>query len=126
AIVFQKTKAMKRLLPGKHVEIHNVYITAYSPIDDWEMLKKPMKLNEKNPLKKQVYYIDEQQYNEEQYKIKKAVSALQLETDNQIPDVTEEECINQYKTFLYGTLYDKRDEVKKVLSFGKPFFTYLL
>lgn len=126
AIVFQKTKAMKRLLPGKHVEIHNVYISAYSPIDDWEMLKKPMKLNEKNPLTMQVYYLDEQHYNEEQEKFKKAVGAPQLETDNQIPDVPEEECINQYKTFLTGTLYDKRDEVKKVLSFGKPFFTYLL
>src|SRR5690625_460922 len=126
AIVFQKTKAMKRLLPGKHVEIHNVYISAYSPIDDWEMLKKPMKLNEKNPLTMQVYYLDGQHYNEEQEKFKKAVGAPQLEADNQSPDVPEEECINQYKTFLAGTLYDKRDEVKKVLSFGKPFFTYLL
>src|SRR5690625_3385443 len=49
-----------------------------------------------------------------------------METDNQITEVQEEECINQYKTFLSGTLYDKRDEVKKVLSFVKPFFTYLL
>src|SRR5690625_3748310 len=74
----------------------------------------------------QVYYLDGQHYNEEQEKFKKAVGAPQLEADNQSPDVPEEECINQYKTFLAGTLYDKRDEVKKVLSFGKPFFTYLL
>lgn len=125
AIVFQKTKAMRQLLPGKHVEIHNVYISAYSPIDDWEMLKKPMQLNEKNPLTMQIYYLDEQHLKEEQEKFKKAVGSSLLESDGCIPDMPEES-VTRYKTFLTSTLYDKREEVKKVLSFGKPFLTYLL
>lgn len=126
AVVFQKTKAMKRMLLGKHVEIHNVYVSAHSPVDDWEMLKKPMQLNEKNPLKMQVYYLDEQYFNEEQAKFKKAVGAPSLESIENLPEISNEEHINQYKAYLASALYDKRDEMNNILSFGKPFFTYLL
>ncbi len=87
AIVFQKTKALRRLLPGKYVEIHNVYISSHSPIDEWEMLKKPMQLNEKNPLRMQVYYLDEQHFEEEQRKLNKAVGFTGTEKMQKTGDI---------------------------------------
>src|SRR5690625_620869 len=58
AQVFQKVKAMDRLLVGKKVEIYNIYISSHTPIDDWGVLKKPLQLSEKNPPEMLVYYIE--------------------------------------------------------------------
>ncbi|WP_044476920.1 hypothetical protein [Oceanobacillus massiliensis] len=47
ANVFQKSKAMQRLLQGKHVEIYNVYVSSHAPIDDWEVLKNQCSLKKR-------------------------------------------------------------------------------
>src|SRR5699024_2236037 len=58
AQVFQITKNMKKVFKGKKIKIHNVYVSAYKPVDDWEQLKKPLHLEDKNtPIKMQMYYI---------------------------------------------------------------------
>ncbi|HLR66456.1 rhomboid family intramembrane serine protease [Virgibacillus alimentarius] len=123
AIVFQKIKAAKHLLLGKHIEIHNVYISPYSPVDDWEMLKKPMQLNEKKSVRMQVYYLDEHHFNDEKEKLKKIVDMSSVEPVKNNPD---EESINKYKTYLANTYYNQLQSTENVLSYGKPFFTYLL
>src|SRR5699024_11029840 len=63
--VFQQTKAMKQLLVGKTIQIYNVYIASHAPVDDWEILKKPLQLNEKNTPKMKIYYITKSNSNEE-------------------------------------------------------------
>src|SRR5690625_1688275 len=63
AQVFQKTKAMKKVLFGKKVEIHNVYVSSHTPIDEWEMLKKPIQLNERNSPEMHVYYLEDNNFN---------------------------------------------------------------
>ncbi|WP_051681518.1 rhomboid family intramembrane serine protease [Virgibacillus alimentarius] len=123
AIVFQKIKAAKHLLLGKHIEIHNVYISPYSPVDDWEMLKKPMQLNERKSVRMQVYYLDEHHFNDEKEKLKKIVDMSSVEPVKNNPD---EESINKYKTYLANTYYNQLQSTENVLSYGKPFFTYLL
>lgn len=65
AKVFQQTKAMKQLLLGKTIEVYNIYISSHTPVDDWEALKNPIQLNEKNSPKMQVYYITDQNEEEE-------------------------------------------------------------
>src|SRR5690625_7609521 len=49
AQVFQKVKAMDRLLYGKKVEIYNIYISSHTLIDDCGVLKKQLNFREKNP-----------------------------------------------------------------------------
>src|SRR5699024_3698031 len=70
AQVFQKTKALKRYLSRKSVEVNNIYITKHAPVDDWETLKKPMLLKEKrNPIRMNVYYLDEDSFQEEEKRL---------------------------------------------------------
>src|SRR5699024_725062 len=70
AQVFQKTKALKRYLSRKEVQINNIYLTKHTPVDDWEMLKKPMMLKEKKTIRMNVYYLAEKNFKEEELRLK--------------------------------------------------------
>lgn len=126
AIVFQKTKAMKRLLQGKYVQVHNVYISAYSPVDTWEELKRPMQLNEKNPVKMNVYYLDDANEQEELHRLFETVDLTAFETNPKPSDDEKESEINYFQKGLANYLYTKKKETETVLFHGKPFFTYIL
>src|SRR5690625_1243754 len=126
AQVFQKVKAMDRLLVGKKVEIYNIYISSHTPIDDWGVLKKPLQLSEKNPPEMLVYYIEGENKETELSRLEKDLEVATL-TSNDV--MTEEEMDSGVKAIHYQlmkTLADKRDEVENVFSFGKPLFTYVL
>src|SRR5699024_9731548 len=45
-IVFQKINQMKQLIIGKYITIHNIYISSHAPVDDWEILKRPLRTKE--------------------------------------------------------------------------------
>src|SRR5699024_5308841 len=75
AQVFQITKSMKKLFAGKEVMIHNIYISGYEPVDDWEQLKKPLQLDEKNsPLKMHVYYFTGKSIDNELTRLEETLS----------------------------------------------------
>lgn len=127
ARVFQRTKAMKRLLAGKHIEIHNVYVSNYPPVDEWEQLKKPMQLKERNPMKMKVYYLSEHEREEEAARLMKEVKAStppqeRYKADSNNKDDKVEEC----KKYLAAEIKRKQRETEAVFTYGKPFFSYIL
>ncbi|WP_077326979.1 rhomboid family protein [Virgibacillus siamensis] len=124
AAVFQKTKAMKRFLRGKQIIIHNVYIASDSPVDDWEILKKPMQLNEKNPLHMNVYYLTDEVSGVEKKRFREAIDSSGPIADNEDLDIEEQ--VNYYKSFMHDRYHQRKNEEKEVFSRGKPFFTYFL
>lgn len=126
ARVFQKTKAMKKLLLGKKIEIHNVYISSHTPIDEWEMLKKQIQLNEKNSPKMNVYYLEKDNFNEEIIRLQSNIGVPLKEIKLPIDPLKTKMYVKYYKNELANTLYDQRNKVRNILSFGKPFFTYIL
>lgn len=126
AQVFQKTKALKKILTGKTVDIYNVYISTHQPIDDWEELKRPMLLKEKNPPVMNVYYISLQDPDEEVARLKKDIDINQFNLGVLESSKELENQIQQYKLKIARILYDKQEAVKSVFSFGKPLFTYIL
>ncbi|MCM3396764.1 MULTISPECIES: rhomboid family intramembrane serine protease [Oceanobacillus] len=126
AIVFQKAKAMKKLLAGKHIELYNVYISSHAPVDDWESLKKPMQLKEKNPIKMKVYYLDNEGSIEEFDRLQTDLDVQLRTIPENVDEEQQEQDIQNKKRYLTGVLENKHKEVEKVFSFGKPYFTYLL
>ncbi|MBY7143372.1 rhomboid family intramembrane serine protease [Virgibacillus sp. NKC19-3] len=126
ALVFQKAKAIKRLLAGKHVELHNVYVSAHAPVDDWEILRKPMQLNERNPVKMNVYYLAEDDLTEEKERLFTDIGSTSSPSSDALTVTAKEEAVEHYKRFLMNALHHKKQEAKNVFSFGKPFLTYLL
>ncbi|PAV29063.1 rhomboid family intramembrane serine protease [Virgibacillus profundi] len=126
AHVFQKAKAMSRLLIGKNIELHNVYIAAHPPVDDWEVLKKPMQLKEKNPIKMKIYYLAEDEFTEEETRFYEAVGSTSPKTAEDVPESVMEEKVQFYKKSLTEAQQSKQKEVENIFSFGKPFLIYLL
>lgn len=126
AKVFQAVKTMRPNLLGKNIEVSNVYVSSDSPVDDWEIFKKPLQLNEKNPLKMQVYYIKEDNFQSEYDKLKATLNIDIDEAYKQLTDDEREAGINQYKRYLYEKYEAKKNERNNIFSFGKPFLTYIL
>ncbi len=125
-IVFQKVKSIKRLLRGKHVEIHNIYIHKHAPVDQWEHLKRPMQLQEKNPIRMKVYYLDEHHKVEEQQRLQQSLGSLPFERIDHKTEIEMERDIHRYRTMLTSSFYQRRKKVKNIFSFGKPFMLYIL
>lgn len=124
--VFKRVGAMRQYFAGKQIEIYNVYISALEPVDEWEMLKKPLQLNEKNPLKMKVFYITEESWKTEQTRLLQEVNSHQL-FDSEIPTVNEQErLVSQTKTTFTQTIYEKNKQYKDVFTYGKPRFTFWL
>ncbi|MFD1850273.1 rhomboid family intramembrane serine protease [Oceanobacillus bengalensis] len=127
AIVFQKAKNMKKLLRGKEIEIYNIYVSSYPPVDDWEALKRPMQLKEKNPVKMNVYYLDEENYKSELTRLIDTLDVNKItQDDSYFSDEELEVERKRYKEKLVLTVEEKRKEIHNVFSFGKPFFTFAI
>ncbi|GGA68401.1 rhomboid family intramembrane serine protease [Ornithinibacillus halotolerans] len=125
AIVFQKTRAMRKLLQGKQIEIHNVYISPFTPIDSWEMLKKPLMVQEKNPIKMKIYYLSGDEIVTEKNRLSENIGAVFPNVET-IPEENLEHSIQQLKLELYNKIKEKQKKEEGIFSFGKPIFTYLL
>src|SRR5699024_5260405 len=126
AQVFQKTKALKRYLSRKEVQINNIYLTKHTPADDWEMLKKPMMLKEKKTIRMNVYYLAEENFKEEELRLKDDLNLLLEEGTMNKTDEEMEQETNNYKKELALFITNKRKEEENVFSFGRPKLVYIL
>lgn len=126
ALAFQRTKAVRRMLIGKHVEVKNVYVAKQPPVGEWETLKKPMQLNERRPIKMKVYYLDEEDRYAENKRLNQDLnSSLELVT-SQLSEEEKTSELNYLKDKLTNKFHTKRNEIKTVFSHGKPLLTYIL
>lgn len=124
--VFQRIKSMKRFFIGKDIEIYNVYVTDFEPVDDWRDLKHPMVLKEKKPVKMKVFYMTEENLFEEQDRLFNQLDTP-LTRDIQFPSEQEQENdVVQYQKALSHMLHQKNKEMQNVFTYGKPRFTKLL
>jgi rhomboid protease GluP len=125
-IVFQKTKAMQKLLHSKHVEVNNVYITPHSPVDSWEELKKPMVVQDKNPIKMRTFYLSGEDYHSEVDRLEETLAVSFQHENEEQTEIQLEENVLRYKTELLRTIEEKRKKEQHIFSYGKPFITYSL
>jgi len=124
ASVFQRIKAMRRHFIGKNIEVYNVYVTEHEPVDSWETLKKPMLMKDKKPVKMNVFYVTDDNREEEQSRLLKQMdSSIYMEQD--FPSrVEQEQSLHQYKYQLAHILKNKNDNIERVFNYGKPRITY--
>lgn len=126
AVVFQKVKAMKRMLRGRIIEIHNIYISEHAPVDNWELLKKPMKLNTKQSISMHLYYLSNSLYEEEKQRLANEVGVSITDTDLSLDIEEKERKLVSYKQYLTQHVFDHQQQTKAVFSFGKPRLTYII
>lgn len=126
AQVFQKMKILKGYLSRKKVEINNIYISKLAPIDDWEVLKRPMMLKEKNPIQMNVFYLDEDDFEDEEKRLHDKLDIDLPETTSEKTDTELEDEINKFKSKLVQLVSNRRKEEENIFSYGKPMVVYLL
>ncbi|MEI3611706.1 rhomboid family intramembrane serine protease [Pseudogracilibacillus sp. SO30301A] len=125
ASVFQRVKAMKRFFVGRNIEIYNVYITSHEPVDDWQLLKKPMQLKEKKPLKMKVFYLTEDNFIKEKTRLLNQINS-QAQNEPELPSLNDQEKeVSLYKIKMSNLLHEKKKQYENVFTFGKPRFTYI-
>ncbi|MDY0405575.1 rhomboid family intramembrane serine protease [Virgibacillus sp. 179-BFC.A HS] len=124
AKVFQRVKAIRRLLANKLIEIHNVYVAANSPLDDWSILKQPMQLNENKPIIMYLYYLDKADFENELDRFAKTLHVGKLLENDGSSDGNEMHS-DSIKQELQQALRQQAANEEKVFTFGKPIFTYL-
>lgn len=126
ARLFQKVRNIRRQIGGKNIQIHNVYINPLEPVDDWEKLKEPLQLKERNPLKMKVYYMTEDTRLFEQDRLLKEIDASTRYTLPTVHIEEQERLVKQYQYELGHAIYEKNKRFQDVFSFGKPRVTYIL
>ncbi|MFS0672815.1 rhomboid family intramembrane serine protease [Ornithinibacillus sp. 179-J 7C1 HS] len=126
AIVFQKIGAMRKLLRGKDIKVHNVYISPHTPIDSWEMLKKPLTFQDKKPILMNIYYLTGDDVFAEQKRLEENIGVTVSYDEESITDELMETSIQRYKVDLYKRIQEKQKQDQRIFNYGKPLFTYLL
>lgn len=119
--VFLQMKAMKKMLYGKKIFVHNVYFSSYPFTESLEIFHKPVV---KADIDMTTYHIND--YDE--------VEQRRFEQNIGIPPVTSistpyedlERSISYYKQKLKESTLNQRKEIEKLFTYGKPIFTYTL
>lgn len=125
ASLFQRLKGIRGYFKGKNIEIYNVYIGKYEPIDNWEELKKPLKLKEKNSPKMNVFYLSENSFPDERERLFEKLAI----TDNSSIDLPVEDeqhaIAENIKANLQKNLIEKHKQMRQMFTGGKPHWTYI-
>ncbi|MFD2630832.1 rhomboid family intramembrane serine protease [Oceanobacillus kapialis] len=124
AVAFQRGKALEKVMKGKFITIHNIYFSSHPPVDEWEFLKKPMQLKEKNAMKMQVYYIANENNTDEKNRLFQTLGVEEPEVEES--EEEKESAVLNYKKWLEDAIHARKKEVENVFFFGKPFLTYIL
>ncbi|HLR54620.1 MAG TPA: rhomboid family intramembrane serine protease [Pseudogracilibacillus sp.] len=125
AKVFQRVMTLKHIFKGKNIEVYNVYINENEPVDEWEMLKKPMLLKEKRKVRMNVFYLSKAHSEQEKTRLFKQFPAKEPSFKEVPNDQTKENAIKMYKQHFLSSLKQKTKEAQNTLSFGKPRMVYL-
>src|SRR5690625_3297030 len=124
--VFQRVDKMQHFLTGKSINIYNIYITEYPPVDDWEVLKQPLQVKEKKPLQMNIFYLSDNHFSEEYARLLRKINS-KLDPEVHVPsEVEQNKWIHVYKDRLSKILAEHKEKMESVIQFGTPRFTYLL
>lgn len=123
ASVFQRVEQMKNILSGKSIQIYNVYITEFPPVDSWEILKKPMLLKSKKSLQMNIFYLSEQQFNEEYERLLGMLNS-EIKSQPELPPTKEQkQWISLYKYKLSSILAAHKKNLSSIINYGTPKLT---
>ncbi|WP_407268388.1 rhomboid family intramembrane serine protease [Radiobacillus sp. PE A8.2] len=121
-----KVKTVKRLLMGKAIKIHNVYIAAYPPVDSWEPLKKTIVVKDRKPTEMKVYYLDNQESANEKSRLYQDLAITESDISYPNTEVELEQAVHYLKTNLITTYNKKREETQGLFTNGKPLIAYVI
>lgn len=118
--VFQRARALSKRLTQKTVNITNIYVADEVPVDDWEDLLKPLRLNDKIVYNMSIFYLAHDNLISETNRLNQ-----HLNMNYAIKEISDEQA-DVKKKILIQDVYRQKQQTEQVFNYGKPFFTYLL
>ncbi|MYL33471.1 rhomboid family intramembrane serine protease [Pontibacillus yanchengensis] len=124
-VLDENIKRVLKVVGGRQVHVHNVYIAKYPPVDDWNEWKDTRSLPGRKKGTVQTFYIDEQS---RELEINQLYRSLQLKEKN-FPAPSEfemEQMVEYLKQSIRNNHTKKQQQREQVFFYGKPLFTYVL
>ncbi|MGP4072483.1 rhomboid family intramembrane serine protease [Piscibacillus sp. B03] len=117
----------KQLFKGKNIHLHFIYIADLVPVDNWENLKRTMPIRHHKSTDVTMYYLNQQDREEEWYRVTEQLPGLNQNLLANYPGVEEQERQSIYlEQKIHADLYKKQKELKETFSFGKTRLTLFL
>lgn len=113
-------ESVRKHLRKRHVDVLNIYITPYPPVDDYEFrLEKPLVHPKGEKTKVKTVICDRQNSAEQLQELFQTPFAFHLKEDYQQDEIESE------KQAIFMTIKEKAKSEKALLNNGKPIFTYV-
>ncbi len=126
ASVFQRVDNMNHVFNRKNIQIYNIYVTEFPPVDDWEALKKPLLLNSKKSLYMNIFYLSQQQFTEEYGRLLNKLNST-IDDEYQLPSEQDQmKWMTIYKQRLSNLLSANKKRISSIINFGTPRITYII
>ncbi|MBO8156095.1 MAG: rhomboid family intramembrane serine protease [Bacillaceae bacterium] len=126
AFVIERVKRIKRMLVGKNITIHNVYIATFPPVDSWEQLKNNVQVKDQKNFLIKSYYLDEENRQKESDRL---FHNMNLD-EPVIPVPLDEGELESQIQYLKQQMIFKHEQHKReaasIFNHGKPLVTYVL
>ncbi|MCA0970082.1 rhomboid family intramembrane serine protease [Halobacillus litoralis] len=119
----QQIKKNRQVFQGGKVTVHNVYVSEFPPVDDWQRTLDELP-EEKSTI--HVYYMADETKADERKRLYNAFDLNEPEFE-QDPSSEEKEAMIPYlQQQIMTRERQRRKEAESVFQFGKPRITYLL
>lgn len=126
AQVFQRTIQIKDHLKKRRVDIFNVYVTIHEPVDDWRALREPLRIQQKNNLRMNVFYLSDENLIIERDRLLKQINSSINPQIKEPKDSEREVLIELYKLKFISVLRERQRQLRATFTYGKPRFIYFL
>ncbi|MDL4841545.1 rhomboid family intramembrane serine protease [Aquibacillus rhizosphaerae] len=125
-LTIENVKKLKRLIIGRSVHVHNVYIATHPPVDEWEYLKKPISIKDNKFTTMNVYYLDEDNREYEAKRLHDNIGIDYKPVEFPNTEIEMEQLTHYLKTLIDSEYQKNIKETEKLFQNGKPVITYLL
>ncbi|WP_082233834.1 rhomboid family intramembrane serine protease [Halobacillus massiliensis] len=121
--VIQQIRKNNKLLGGRNVHVHCLYVSQYPPVDEWENVD----VKTDGLLKKlHIHYLDDEEKQKDDLRISPVLADVRVNGGEQLDGAEMESYVAYFKEQLAALQQKKIKEVQEIFSFGKPLFTYIL
>lgn len=128
AKVFQQVKMMRNQIKGNDISIFNIYTSYDEPVDSWETLKRTLVLEDNRPLKMNVFYVTQQNFENEEARIFKMLNVSDDFSENlqKENEIKSEKDYSYYKKNLLDNFEAKQKKMVEKLKPKMPFGVFVL
>ncbi len=126
SFAIERIRKIQKMFSGKDIQLFNIYLAKFEPVDDWQFLKKPIVLKDKKTITTRNFYIDEVEREE---KLKSVYDQFEMLNEGQgaeqDPELLEQK-IQHLKYTIVQNEQAKKREMASLFNYGKPILTYFL